>query len=142
MLATCDCVAALYGAARADGSRRAKREPAISVAGYTARRTISREVGRRGCLRDDIFEGAEVVAPGFEGVGSGDRFWILCERRGVTEPESMIVDVIMENAALYNTRQSCSWTCGQQDEVEARWRVCVEVEGETEILGGGHVPLL
>ena len=61
---------------------------------------VSRAVGRMGCLRDDIFGGAEVVALGFEGVGSGVSFWILCERRGVAGPESMIVGVITENAAL------------------------------------------
>lgn len=77
MLATWDCVAALYGAARAEGSRRAKREPAMRVAGYIASMMVSREVGSSGGRRDDIFAGAEAVAPRLDAVDSGDKFWIL-----------------------------------------------------------------
>jgi hypothetical protein len=122
VLATCECVMALYGAARADGSRRAKREPATSVAGKIARRTVSREVGRSGCLRDDMFGELEVAVLEVEGADSGVWFWVLCERRGVTEPESMTLDAIRKNRKVYNMRQTCSRTCRQQDDVEARWR--------------------
>jgi hypothetical protein len=93
----------LYGAALAEGSRRAKREPAISVAGYIARIRVSRGVGRNGGLSNDIFAGCEVVKSEFVDVGSGERFWILCERRGVAEPESMIWDAINQRITLYST---------------------------------------
>ena len=112
----------MYGAARADGSRRANREPATSVAGKMARRTVSRDVGRNGCLRDDIFTGVEVVVVEIEGVDSGGRLWTLCERRGVADPESMILDAKGKDLKVYNIRQSESRTCRQQADVEDRWR--------------------
>lgn len=103
MLATCDCVTVLYGAALAEGSRRAKREPAMSVTGYIARMSVSRGVGRSGALSDDIFADCEVVKSEFVDVASGERCWILCERRGVAEAESMIWDAVNQRITLYST---------------------------------------
>jgi hypothetical protein len=81
VLTKCDCVVALYGADRADGSRRAKREPTTRVAGYTTRIILSRYVGRTGVP----FVILELV----DGV---DRFWfsILCDRRRDADSEAIL----------------------------------------------------
>jgi hypothetical protein len=63
----------------------------MSVAGYVARRRISREVGWKGDLRVDIFVGMlELLELPFakdevEGVGGDDFSFILLDRRGVIE---------------------------------------------------------
>jgi hypothetical protein len=46
----CDCVVVKYGALRAVGSIREKREPRSRVAGYIESRRVSRNVGRNGEL--------------------------------------------------------------------------------------------
>lgn len=70
-----------------------------------ASRTVSREVGRSGCLLDDIFGGVELVAVEVEDVDSAGRLWTLCERRDVAELESMVLKVIRRIVDVYNMRQ-------------------------------------
>lgn len=97
-----------------------------------ARRTVSRDVGRNGCLRDDIFTGVEVVVVEIEGVDSGGSFWTLCERRGVADPESIILDAEGKDLKVYNMRQSSPEHAGNK----LMWRTDGEVcRKEAEILG-------
>lgn len=92
-----DCVVVLYGDALAAGSRRAKREPTSSVAGYIERSTVSTDVGRNGDLRVGILVGSEGMAPEsvvrekdlFAASGNDESFWVRGERRGVTDGESI-----------------------------------------------------
>jgi hypothetical protein len=92
VLTKCDCVVALYGADRADGSRRAKREPTTRVAGYTTRIILSRYVGRTGGLRAIIFVVGTVPFVILELVDGVDRFWfsILCDRRRDADSEAIL----------------------------------------------------
>lgn len=81
VLAKCDCVVVLYGAARAAGSSKAKSEPTTRTPGYSERSIVSRDVGRKGDLRVAIFVALDGVLVlfaadvfGVEGVEGGEIF--------------------------------------------------------------------
>jgi hypothetical protein len=66
---------------------------------------VSRDVGSSGCLCGAIFGGVGFAVVGAEGLELDGRFWVLCERRGVADPESMILDAERKILMSYDMRQ-------------------------------------